>query len=286
MSELKEESSAKSFGGLQKVFSHESKEVKCQMKFALYLPPKAIDGPTRKFPVLYWLSGLTCTEQNFITKSGYQRYASENDIIVVAPDTSPRGVGIEGEDTDWDFGTGAGFYVDATEEEWKTNYRMYSYVTRELPALIESNFDFVEKGKCSISGHSMGGHGALICALKNPGMYVSVSAFAPIINPTQVPWGQKALAGYMGSNKESWKEWDATCLVESYKGPSLNLLIDQGSADPYLEVHLRADNFISASAKANVPLVYRLQDGYDHGYFFVGTFIEEHLKHHASALAL
>lgn len=284
MSELKEESSAKSFGGLQKVYSHESREVKCLMKFAVYLPPKAVDVPTRKFPVLYWLSGLTCTEQNFIIKSGYQRYAAENDLVVVAPDTSPRGCGIEGEDVDWDFGTGAGFYVDATEEKWKNNYRMFSYVTRELPALIESSFDFVEKGRRSISGHSMGGHGALICALKNPGMYVSVSAFAPINNPTQVPWGQKALAGYLGTNQEFWKEWDATCLVEKYHGPPLNLLVDQGSADPYLEVQLRGDNFIAACSKGNVPLVYRLHDGYDHGYFFVGTFIEEHMKHHASAL--
>ena len=228
MSALTEVSSAKCFGGLQKVFSHESREVGCRMNFAVYIPPSAATGDSQ-LPVLYWLSGLTCTEQNFITKSGFQRYAAENNLVVVAPDTSPRGLGIPGEDEDWDFGTGAGFYLNATQDPWKKNYRMYSYVTEELPALVESHFAFVLKGKKSISGHSMGGHGALICALKNPGAYAVATAFAPISNPSQVPWGQKAFAAYLGPDRESWKEWDATELAKSYAGPPLNLLVDQVS---------------------------------------------------------
>lgn len=225
MTKVTEVSSSKSFGGLQKVFSHESEELKCKMNFAVYVPPKALDGEV--CPVLYWLSGLTCTEQNFIVKCGYQRYAAENNLVVVAPDTSPRGVNIPGEDDDWDFGSGAGFYVNATQEPWKKHYRMFSYVTDELPALIESEFDFVEPGKRSISGHSMGGHGALICALKNPGFYVSASAFAPINNPSKVPWGQKAFKGYLGPDEESWKDWDATCLAKGYSGPPISFLVDQ-----------------------------------------------------------
>jgi S-formylglutathione hydrolase len=227
MAKVKEVSSSKSFGGLQKVFSHESVELKCEMKFSLYVPPKALDG--EKCPVLYFLSGLTCTEQNFIVKCGFQRYAAENNLIVVGPDTSPRGFNFPGEHDDYDFGSGAGFYLNATQEPWKTNYRMYSYVTEELPGLIESEFTFVEPGKRSISGHSMGGHGALICSLKNPGFYTSTSAFAPISNPSQVPWGQKAFKEYLGSNEESWKEWDATTLAKNYSGPPISMLVDQVS---------------------------------------------------------
>lgn len=196
------------------------------MKFAVYVPPQAEITGTQ-VPVLYWLSGLTCTEQNFITKSGFQRYAAENNVVVISPDTSPRGLSIAGEDDDWDFGSGAGFYVNATQDPWKKNYRMYSYVTEELPALVESELAYVQKGRKSISGHSMGGHGALICALKNPGSYVAATAFAPISNPSQVPWGQKAFTGYLGPDTESWKEWDATELAKKYTGPSLNLLVDQ-----------------------------------------------------------
>lgn len=226
MSVLTEVSSAKCFGGLQKVFSHVSKELGCKMNFAIYEPPKA-ETTDVKLPVMYWLSGLTCTEQNFITKSGFQRYAAENDLVVVAPDTSPRGLNIPGEDDDWDFGTGAGFYLNATQDPWKQNYRMYSYVTEELPSIIESELLFVSKSKKSISGHSMGGHGALICSLKNPGAYAVATAFAPISNPSQVPWGQKPFKNYLGPDAEAWKEWDATELAKKYNGPSLNLLVDQ-----------------------------------------------------------
>lgn len=193
------------------------------MKFSVYLPPKALAG--EKLPVLYWLSGLTCTEENFMIKSGFQRYAAENNLIVVGPDTSPRGVQIEGQDDSWDFGSGAGFYVDATEEKWAKHYRMYSYVTKELPQIVEAELPVVP-GSRSISGHSMGGHGALICSLKNPGVYKSVSAFAPISNPSECPWGVKAFTGYLGSDKEAWKAWDATHLVQQYSGPPLELLID------------------------------------------------------------
>lgn len=225
MSTVTEVSSSKCFGGLQKVFSHDSEELKCKMNFSLFVPPKALEG--QKCPVLYFLSGLTCTEQNFIVKSGYQRYAAENNLVVVGPDTSPRGVNIPGEDDDYDFGSGAGFYVNATLDPWKKHYRMYSYVSEELPALIDSEFPFVEPGKRSISGHSMGGHGALICTLKNPGMYASTSAFSPISNPSRVPWGQKAFKGYLGFDEESWKEWDATEIAKKYSGPPNSILVDQ-----------------------------------------------------------
>lgn len=200
---VQETSSVKCFGGFQKVFKHHSAELKCDMNFAVYVPPQAA---SEKVPVLYWLSGLTCTEQNFITKAGAQRTAADQGIMIVAPDTSPRSCGIDGEDDSYDFGTGAGFYIDATEEKWKTNYRMFSYVTKELPALIQSNFP-VLADKQSVFGHSMGGHGALTCFFKNPGFYKSVSAFAPICNPVKCPWGEKAFSGYLGSNKESWKEY-------------------------------------------------------------------------------
>lgn len=247
-----EVSSSKSFGGLQKVFQHESSELKCSMKFSLYIPPAGVDGDV-KLPVLYWLSGLTCTEQNFIIKSGFQRYAAENNLIVVGPDTSPRGVNVPGEDDSWDFGSGAGFYVNATKEPFKTNYRMYSYVVDELPSLIDSSFSFVDPTRKAISGHSMGGHGALIIGLKNPGLFKSVSAFAPIVNPSNCPWGQKAFKGYLGDDLEEWSNWDATQLVANYSGPPLNLLIDQGTADEWLEKELKTKSFVEACAKAKVP---------------------------------
>uniref|UniRef100_A0A8C2HB73 S-formylglutathione hydrolase n=1 Tax=Cyprinus carpio TaxID=7962 RepID=A0A8C2HB73_CYPCA len=249
-----------------------SSELKCKMKFAIYLPPKA---ESSKCPVLYWLSGLTCTEQNFITKAGSQQAASEHGIIIVAPDTSPRGCNIEGEEESWDFGTGAGFYVNATQEPWKTNYRMYSYVTEELPRLINSNFP-ADPEKMSISGHSMGGHGALIC---------SVSAFAPICNPIQCAWGQKAFSGYLGPDKSTWELYDATVLAESYSGPELDILIDQGRDDQFLSAsQLLPDNLIAACSKKKIPVVFRLQQGYDHSYHFIFSFINDHIKHHAKYL--
>lgn len=277
---LEEISSAKCFGGSQKVFKHHSSELKCDMKFGVYVPPISA---AQKVPVLYWLSGLTCTEQNFITKAGAQRTAAEQGIMIVAPDTSPRSCGIEGEDDSYDFGSGAGFYVDATEENWKTNYRMFSYVTKELPVLIASNFPVLPE-KQSVFGHSMGGHGALICFLKNPGLYKSVSAFSPICNPVQCPWGQKALAGYLGSDKETWKEYDATELVKNYDGPIPDILIDQGTDDQFYPSQLLPENFVEACRSKNVPVTLRMQEGYDHSYYFISSFVEDHVKHHARHL--
>ncbi|KAL4219960.1 hypothetical protein ACF0H5_020371 [Mactra antiquata] len=281
MAKITEESCNKMFKGFQKVFSHESSELKCTMKFGVFIPSEAED---KKVPVLYWLSGLTCTEQNFVTKAGAQRVAAEKGLIIVAPDTSPRNVNIEGEDESYDFGSGAGFYVDATEEKWKTNYRMYSYVTKELPEIINSNFNTIPD-KMSIFGHSMGGHGALICAMKNPGKYQSVSAFAPISNPVKAPWGIKAFGGYLGSDQSKWLEYDATELAKKYNGPPLNILVDQGSADNfYIQGQLLPDNLVAGCAANNVPIVLRIQDGYDHSYFFIATFVEEHINHHAKYL--
>jgi len=279
---IKEISSNRCFSGIQKVYSHESSELKCRMNFGIYLPPKA---KLQKLPVLYWLSGLTCTEQNFITKAGAQQYASQHNVVVVAPDTSPRNCGIEGEDDSWDFGTGAGFYVDATEDKWKNNYRMYSYITRELPQIISANFDVSEKK--SIFGHSMGGHGALICALKNPGFYQSVSAFSPICNPMQGPWGQKALSGYLGNDTTTWKDYDATELVKTYNGPTLDILIDTGLDDQFLkDKQLLPENFEKAAAgNPKVKLANRLQEGYDHSYYFISSFIQDHFTHHIKFLS-
>ncbi|MBN3308167.1 S-formylglutathione hydrolase isoform X2 [Amia ocellicauda] len=274
-------SSNKCWGGFQKVFEHDSAELRCRMRFGIYLPPKAESG---KCPVMYWLSGLTCTEQNFITKGGSQQAAADHGIVIVAPDTSPRGCNIEGEDESWDFGTGAGFYINATEEPWKTNYCMYSYITEELPRLINANFP-VDSERMSISGHSMGGHGALICTLKNPGKYKAVSAFAPICNPMQCAWGQKAFSGYLGPDKSTWESYDATVLASRYSGPQLDILIDQGKEDQFLAAgQLLPDNLIAACTEKKLPVVFRLQQGYDHSYYFVLSFINDHIKHHAKYL--
>lgn len=271
----------KSFGGKQSVYKHESTTTKCTMTFAIYLPPQAETG---KVPVLYWLSGLTCTEQNFITKAGAQKYAAEYGIAVVCPDTSPRGCNIEGENDSYDLGTGAGFYVDATVDKWKNKYNMYSYVTKELPALIEANFP-VDPTKKSVFGHSMGGHGALICYLKNPGMYRSVSAFAPITNPINAPWGQKAFTAYLGPNQGDWKQWDATELVRTSKPPQSYILIDQGKADEFYEKkQLLPENFVEAARNNNAAVVLRVQEGYDHSYYFIASFVEDHIKYHAEVL--
>lgn len=226
MSAFKLVSSAKCFGGKQEVYSFFSSQLKCETKFSCYLPPKVVDNSGEKAPVIYWLSGLTCTEENFIIKSGFQRYAAQYNCIVIGPDTSPRGAGIEGEDTDWDFGTGAGFYVDATTDKYSNNYRMYSYMLKELFPAVESHFPIIPNAR-SITGHSMGGHGAMIAALKNPGHFKSVSAFAPISNPIKSAWGLKCFTGYLGEDQEKWKDWDATELVKNYTGPALNLRIEQ-----------------------------------------------------------
>ncbi|XP_022253420.1 S-formylglutathione hydrolase-like isoform X2 [Limulus polyphemus] len=283
MSSLTPVSSNRCFGGYQKVYSHESSELKCKMNFSVYLPPQAEE---KKVPVLYWLSGLTCTEQNFIQKAGAQRYAAEAGVMIVCPDTSPRGVNIEGEDDSYDFGSGAGFYVDATEEKWKNHYKMYSYVTKELPEIINGNFPALPHCQ-SIFGHSMGGHGALICALKNPGKYCSVSAFSPICNPMECPWGQKAFTGYLGKDKETWKEYDATHLVKKYQGPPLTILIDQGKDDNFLkEGQLLPDNFVAACTENKMPVILRMQETYDHSYYFIATFVEDHIKHHLEYLGM
>jgi S-formylglutathione hydrolase len=273
----------KCFGGRQKVFSHESTELGCKMNFGVYLPPQALEKDAQ-LPVLYFLSGLTCTEANFIQKSGFQKYAAEHGLIVVNPDTSPRGCKIEGEEDSWDFGSGAGFYLDATEAKWSKNYRMFSYVTKELPSIVEAILPVDPKLR-AISGHSMGGHGALICALKNPGFYKSVSAFAPIANPSQCPWGKKAFEGYLGSDQDKWMEYDACSLVKCYSGPELHILIDQGAVDEFLaKGQLLPDNFITASTPTGVQCEFRMQEGYDHSYFFISTFIGDHFAHHAKHL--
>ena len=270
----------KCFGGVQGVYSHASRETGCTMRFGVFVPPQAEAGAV---PVLYWLSGLTCTEENFIVKAGAQRIAAELGLAIVAPDTSPRGLKIPGEDESYDFGTGAGFYVDATQTPWSRGYRMYSYVAAELPRLIETEFP-VDRRRVGIFGHSMGGHGALTVALKNPGYFKSVSAFAPISSAMRSPWGEKALTGYLGPDRARWHEYDAAALIEErgWRGPPL--LVDQGSDDQFLQTQLKPELLREACRRAGVTLDLRLQEGYDHSYFFIATFIEAHLRFHARNL--
>ncbi|MGH8027287.1 MAG: S-formylglutathione hydrolase [Pseudoxanthomonas sp.] len=265
------------FGGWQDVYRHRSEALDCEMNFAVYLPPLA---ETQRLPVLYWLSGLTCTEQNFIAKAGAQRYAAEHGVILVAPDTSPRGEQVADADG-YDLGKGAGFYLNATQAPWSAHYRMYDYVASELPALVEANLPTTDAR--AISGHSMGGHGALIVALKNPGRYRSVSAFSPIVAPAQAPWGEKAFAAYLGQNRETWKEWDATELVAD-AAERLPLLVDQGDADEFLSAQLKPELLQAACAAAAHPLTLNLRPGYDHSYYFIASFIGEHVAYHAQAL--
>lgn len=265
------------FGGWQDVYEHASRTLGCTMRFAVYLPPQAA---TQTLPVLYWLSGLTCTEQNFITKAGAQRYAAEHGVILVAPDTSPRGDDVADADG-YDLGKGAGFYVNATQAPWAAHYRMYDYLVEELPALVEANFPVNDAR--AISGHSMGGHGALIIALKNPGRYRSVSAFSPIVAPSQVPWGEKALGAYLGEDRETWKAYDTVALIAGAP-ERLPLLVDQGDADEFLQTQLKPELLQAAADAAGHPLTLRLQPGYDHSYYFIASFIGEHIAHHAKAL--
>ncbi len=266
------------FGGRQEVWRHASRSTRCDMNFGVYLPPAALRGDKR--PVLYWLSGLTCTEQNFITKAGVQQYAAQHELIVVAPDTSPRGPGVA-DDAAYDLGLGAGFYVDATEAPWAAHYQMHSYVADELPELVEQHFP--ASAARSIFGHSMGGHGALVTALRHPGRYRSVSAFAPIAAPSRIAWGHKALGAYLGADRERWKEWDTVELI-AHARERLPLLVDQGDADEFL-ADMRLDLLREACAGAGHPLDLRLRAGYDHGYYFIASFIGEHVAHHARALA-
>lgn len=265
------------FGGQQNVYRHTSSALGCTMSFAVYLPPQA---ETQRLPVLYWLSGLTCTEQNFITKAGAQRYAAEHGVILVAPDTSPRGDDVPDAEG-YDLGKGAGFYVNATALPWARHYRMYDYIVEELPALIEAQFPATDAR--SICGHSMGGHGALVTALRNPGRYRSVSAFSPIVAPSQVPWGEKALEAYLGPDREAWKPYDATELVKT-STEKLPILIDQGQADEFLEEQLQPWRLQEAADAAGHPVILRMQPGYDHSYYFISSFIGEHIAHHARAL--
>jgi S-formylglutathione hydrolase len=252
------------------------------MRFAVYLPPQAQAGPV---PVLFYLSGLTCTEDNFTSKAGAQRYAAEHGIMLVAPDTSPRGEGVPDEADAWDFGIGAGFYVDATEAPWSTHYRMYSYVTQELPQLVRANFP-ARGDRMGIFGHSMGGHGALVCGLRNPELFQSISAFAPIAAPSQCPWGEKAFVGYLGGDRTAWAAYDATELVKTYARSDRTLLIDQGSADSFLaQGQLLPEVFEAACRAAGQPLTLRMQPGYDHGYFFIASFVGDHIAHHAAVLS-
>ncbi|WP_337243626.1 S-formylglutathione hydrolase [Luteimonas sp. gir] len=266
-----------SFGGWQDVYEHASDTLGCTMRFAVYLPPQAEHGP---LPVLYWLSGLTCNEQNFITKAGAQRYAAEHGVMLVAPDTSPRGEGVADAEG-YDLGQGAGFYVDATQAPWSAHYRMHDYIARELPALIEAQFPTTDAR--AISGHSMGGHGALVIALKHPGRYRSVSAFSPIVAPSQVPWGEKAFSAYLGDDRAAWQVWDASALVAT-ANERLPLLIDQGDADEFLDGQLRPQLLQAACEAAGHPLELRMQPGYDHSYYFIASFIGDHIAHHARAL--
>jgi S-formylglutathione hydrolase len=267
------------FGGVQGVYRHDSSATQCAMEFAVYVPPHAEHGHV---PVLYWLSGLTCTWANFTEKAGVQRHAAGHGLIIVAPDTSPRGMGLPGEDDAYDFGSGAGFYVDATEMPWARNYRMYTYVTQELPALIEASLP-ADRERRGIFGHSMGGHGALICALKNPGRYRSLSAFAPISAPMRVPWGEKAFTGYLGDDRETWRAWDATELAGN-SGWRSEVLVDQGTADDFLVNQLKPQLLQEAFAEAGIPLSLRYQAGYDHSYYFMASFMADHLAHHAGLL--
>lgn len=268
------------FGGSQEVWKHTSSALGCEMKLGVYLPPAALRG--ERCPVLYWLSGLSCTEQNFITKAGAQQYAALHGLILVAPDTSPRGDDVPN-DAAYDLGQGAGFYLDATRAPWAQHFRMEEYVVRELTELVEKHFPTNDKR--GIFGHSMGGHGALTLALRHPGRYSSVSAFSPIVAPSRVPWGQKAFAAYLGDDEATWKAHDAVELV-SRATEKLPLLVDQGEGDEFLATQLRPELLEAACHTANHPLTLRRHAGYDHGYYFIATFIGEHVEHHARALSL
>jgi S-formylglutathione hydrolase len=267
------------FGGVQRFYKHDSREIRGPMKFSAFLPPQARNG---KVPVLYYLSGLTCTEETFPVKAHAQQAAAELGLMLIAPDTSPREPRLPGDADSWDFGYSAGFYVDATLSPWSQHYRMYSYVTRELPEVIAANLP-AEGEATGIFGHSMGGHGALVCALRNSDRYKSVSAFAPIAAPMQSPWGKKAFTNYLGEDTRSWSDYDASELVarKPFPGP---ILIDQGTADQFLVEQLKPERFSAAAAKSGQTLNLRMQAGYDHGYYFMQTFMADHLRHHAMQL--
>ena len=267
------------FEGRQQRWRRDSAVLNCAMTFSIFLPPT---NGAAKPPVLYWLSGLTCNDENFTTKAGAQRVAAELGIALVMPDTSPRGDDVA-DDAGYDLGKGAGFYLNATQAPWANHYRMYDYLRDELPALIQA--EFTVSDRCAISGHSMGGHGALVMALKNPGKYVSVSAFAPIVNPAQVPWGQKAFSHYLGEDAATWQEWDSCALMlASLPEQAIPTLIDQGDADQFLASQLQPAVLAEAARQKAWPLTLRIQTGYDHSYYFIASFIEDHLRFHAQQL--
>ncbi len=266
------------FGGRVGIYRHDAPSTACAMRYSVFVPPQAAHGPV---PVVTWLAGLTCTEETFMIKAGAQRVAALLGLMLVAPDTSPRGAGIPGEGDDWDFGTGAGFYVDATEEPWSTHYNTYSYVSRDLPDAVFANFPG-DRARQGLFGHSMGGHGALVIGLRNPQTYRSLSAFAPISSAMRCPWGEKALTGYLGPDRANWRQYDAAeLLAAGYPRP---VLVDQGLADQFLESQLHPHLLEQAAAAGAVNLVLRRHAGYDHGYYFIQSFIEDHLRHHAALL--
>jgi len=272
--------SNKTFDGQQSQYKHQSSSLKCEMVFSVYMPPQAQNV---KVPVLYWLSGLTCTDQNFVNKAGAQRYAAKHGIAIVCPDTSPRGEAVPDDaDGAWDFGLGAGFYVNATQAPWADHYSMYDYIVDELPALISASFN-IDSSRSAISGHSMGGHGALTIALNNTEKFKSASAFAPIVSPLNCPWGEKALGNYLGSDKSAWHAYD-TCTLVRAATSQLPILIDQGKDDDFLEAQLKTELLERASKDAAYPMNIRYQDGYDHSYYFVASFIGEHIAFHAKHL--
>ena len=275
-------SQSRCFDGIQFTYRHRSSETATEMRFAAFIPPQADQRPV---PIVWYLSGLTCTEENFTVKAGAQRIAAELGLLLIAPDTSPRGDGVPGDPAgSYDFGLGAGFYVDAMQEPWSRNYRMATYIERELPTLVKSELP-ADMTRQSIMGHSMGGHGALTIALRNQDRYASVSAFSPICSPMNCPWGEKALSGYLGGNKERWRRYDACALLEDGAGLR-ELLVDQGDADQFLETQLKPQLLERVCAKAGIPLTLRMHEGYDHSYFFISTFIEDHLRWHAQRLGM
>ena len=272
----------RAFGGRHLRYTHKAETTQCDMTFAIFLPPFA--SKEKPVPVLYWLSGLTCTDQNFMQKAGAMKLAAELGMAIVAPDTSPRGENVpDDEEGSYDFGLGAGFYVDATQAPWDKHYKMYSYIVNELPALIESEFPVTKER--AISGHSMGGHGALVIGMRNPNKFVSVSAFSPISNPSDCPWGEKALGRYLGDDKAAWQEYDASLLLAS-KTHSVPLLVEQGTKDEFLHEQLKPQSLVHAAQQSDTQLTLNMHEGYDHSYFFIASFIEGHLEFHAGHMGL
>lgn len=279
MTDMETRSEHQSFGGTTGFYTHQSSETGTAMNFAVFTPPQAKMG---KVPALFYLAGLTCTEETFMSKAGAQTLASALGMALIAPDTSPRDANLPGEDDDYDFGTGAGFYLNAEADPWAKHYRMFAYVTEELPALITENFP-IEADRLGVFGHSMGGHGALVCHLKRPDLFKTVSAFAPIAAPTRCPWGHKAFSNYLGPDQETWKQWDASELAAT-SASKASILVDQGLSDGFLAEQLYPEAFEEACAASNRDLTLRRHDGYDHGYYFISTFMGDHLRHHVRDL--